>query len=243
MLKYDNPVFEIGVHADSRGSVQTNTTITQHRASFIRDYLISKGIPAERLIAKGYGETKLLISEEKLNALKSKEAYENAQQLNRRVEFKITAINGKEITMDKPKFEVGNFIVGYHIMYDLSKPFRPEDKPILDSLVDLIQRRPGLRIEIANHTDYRGSTEANLRLTKFRSDCLADYVISKGIARERIVSVGYGESRPRSIKTDDGKTVKLTEQYINLITKGKTKEEYESLMQKNRRTEFKILSI
>jgi outer membrane protein OmpA-like peptidoglycan-associated protein len=242
MLKYDNPVFEIGVHADSRGSLQSNTNITQARAQCIRNYLVLKGVPDIRLSAKGYGSSKLLVSEVKLNALRSKEEYEAAQQQNRRVEFRIIDFNGKETTLVNPRYQVGNFIIGYGIVYDMSNPFRPEDKPILDSLVTLMQGRPGLRIEVANHTDYRGSTEANLRLSKFRSDCLVDYVVSRGIPKERIVSSGYGEGKPRKI-TVDGKSVLLTEQYINMVTRNKTKEEYEALMAKNRRVEFRILSI
>jgi outer membrane protein OmpA-like peptidoglycan-associated protein len=243
MLKYDNPAFEISVHADSRGSLQSGTNITQARARCISQYLISKGVPSNRLLAKGYGATKLLVSEAKMNALKTKEEYEQAQQLNRRVEFKIIEINGKEISFEKPVFEVGNYIRGYKIVYDLSKPFRPEDAPILDSLVVIMKNRPALRIEIGNHTDYRGSAEANQKLSKFRSESLADYIVSNGISRERIISTGYGEEKPLKIIDESGKTAILSEQYINTITKGKTKEEYEALMQMNRRVEFKILSI
>ncbi|MFL5763821.1 MAG: OmpA family protein [Bacteroidia bacterium] len=243
MKKYDNPVFEIAVHSDSRGSAQSNTNITQARARYICNYLTSKGVPAERLIAKGYGGTQLLVSEGKMNALKTREEYENAQQLNRRVEFRIVEINGKQLDPGQPKFEVGNYIRSYSIIYSCSSPLRPESFPLLDSVVALMQTRPGLTFEISDHTDYRGSAAYNLKLSESRAQAIADYILAKGISKDRLTATGYGEEKPLRIISEDGKPVTLSEEYINAVTKGKSKEEYENLMQKNRRIEFKILSI
>jgi len=49
---------EIGVHSDARGNDDYNRELSQKRADAIRDYLIAKGVDANRLRAKGYGETK-----------------------------------------------------------------------------------------------------------------------------------------------------------------------------------------
>jgi OOP family OmpA-OmpF porin len=48
---------EIGGHADSRGSDAYNMELSLRRAESVRDYLVSKGIPAERLVTKAYGES------------------------------------------------------------------------------------------------------------------------------------------------------------------------------------------
>jgi len=53
----DNPTatIEVGGHTDNTGSRATNTRLAQDRANAVRDYLISKGVPGERLTAVGYG--------------------------------------------------------------------------------------------------------------------------------------------------------------------------------------------
>lgn len=48
---------EIGGHTDNVGDDESNMKLSQTRANAVRDYLINKGISADRLIAKGYGET------------------------------------------------------------------------------------------------------------------------------------------------------------------------------------------
>ncbi|TNE73865.1 MAG: hypothetical protein EP333_06320, partial [Bacteroidetes bacterium] len=70
---------EIGGHTDDTGSDAYNQTLSQKRASAVRAYLISQGISAERLTAKGYGESKPIASNET----------EEGKAENRRVEFKI----------------------------------------------------------------------------------------------------------------------------------------------------------
>ncbi|MBD1546011.1 OmpA family protein [Roseibium aggregatum] len=78
--------------------------------------------------------------------------------------------------------------------------------PLLDSLVDIISRCPGLVIEVGGHTDSDGSAAANLRLSEHRASAVTQYLISKGIPENRIVSVGYGETRPVAPNdTADGK--------------------------------------
>jgi len=86
---YPGMQLEIGVHSDFRGSDSMNEALTQARAISIQNYLLSKGINASRLKAKGYGETKPLITEKEM---KQKQHTENYPNVNRRVEFKITAL-------------------------------------------------------------------------------------------------------------------------------------------------------
>ncbi len=50
---------EISAHTDSRASFEYNTTLSQNRANSVMQYLISRGINANRMTAKGYGETQL----------------------------------------------------------------------------------------------------------------------------------------------------------------------------------------
>lgn len=70
---------EIDGHTDSRASEAYNLMLSQQRAESVRQYLISKGVPAKRLLAKGYGESQPRASNKT----------EKGRQENRRVEFKI----------------------------------------------------------------------------------------------------------------------------------------------------------
>ncbi len=73
---------EINYHTDSRGPDNYNLELTINRANSTKDYLISKGINADRIIANGYGETKLL------NKCKNNVKCSNAEHaINRRTEF------------------------------------------------------------------------------------------------------------------------------------------------------------
>jgi peptidoglycan-associated lipoprotein len=87
----DNPnlVVELGSHTDSRGDNKSNAKLAQKRAQSVVDYLIAKGVAADRLVAKGYGEEQLLIKDAEINAQKTKEAKEEMHAKNRRTTFKV----------------------------------------------------------------------------------------------------------------------------------------------------------
>jgi OOP family OmpA-OmpF porin len=58
MQHWADAKIEVGGHTDSVGTDEHNMTLSQQRAEAVRNYLISKGIAADRLTVKGYGETK-----------------------------------------------------------------------------------------------------------------------------------------------------------------------------------------
>ena len=130
------------------------------------------------------------------------------------------------------------------VLYDLAKwDLRQESKDSLDFLYQTLIDNPTITIELSSHTDYRGPDKDNQILSEKRAKSCVDYLVSKGIPAERMTPQGYGEKRPLIVMSEDGKTVvcTLTEVYINKTTKGKSKEEFEALMQKNRRTVFSVL--
>ncbi|MEM7161253.1 MAG: OmpA family protein [Bacteroidota bacterium] len=87
----ENPTItiELQSHTDSRGGDAANMELSQKRAQSCVDYLISKGIPIERIIAKGMGETKLIFSDAEINALPTDAEREAAHQKNRRTNFTV----------------------------------------------------------------------------------------------------------------------------------------------------------
>ncbi len=75
---------EINSHTDSRGSDESNMDLSQRRAESVVDYLVAKGIRANRLIARGYGETKL-----KIPCPDGENCTEEQHAQNRRTEFRV----------------------------------------------------------------------------------------------------------------------------------------------------------
>ncbi len=98
---------------------------------------------------------------------------------------------------------------------------RPDAKKDLDALATVMKQYPDIEIELASHTDSRGSSSANQTLSQRRADNVVSYLASKGISRNRMKAVGYGESQLRN-QCADGVACSETEH------------------QYNRRTEFKI---
>jgi outer membrane protein OmpA-like peptidoglycan-associated protein len=72
----------------------------------------------------------------------------------------------------------------------------PKSTPLLDSIADIVSRCPGLVIQIAGHTDSQGGAGFNQSLSQKRAASVARYLAIKGIEGDRIVPVGFGESRP-----------------------------------------------
>ena len=65
----------------------------------------------------------------------------------------------------------------------------------LDKIVKIMKENPALNIESASHTDSRGSKTYNQKLSERRAKATVNYIVSKGISRDRITAKGYGESQ------------------------------------------------
>jgi outer membrane protein OmpA-like peptidoglycan-associated protein len=65
-------------------------------------------------------------------------------------------------------------------------------------LADYLKRNPDRKIMIEGHTDNTGSSEYNLQLSQLRAQSVESYLISSGVAPDRIRSIGYGETRPEA---------------------------------------------
>ena len=134
-----------------------------------------------------------------------------------------------------------------NIFYDFDRAtLRPESKAALDEMAQVLRDNPNVTIEMASHTDRKGTDEYNIDLSSRRARSVIDYLISVGISPDRLQSQGYGESRPKKItkklarehpQFKEGDV--LTEEYILQLSP----EDQEVADQINRRTEFQVLSI
>ena len=82
-----------------------------------------------------------------------------------------------------------------------------ESKRLLDEVVVMINVSPELqKIEVQAHTDYKGSGEANLKLSEQRALSVKNYLVSQGVSEKRLIAKGYGESQPiADNKTEEGR--------------------------------------
>lgn len=128
-----------------------------------------------------------------------------------------------EVVKEVPPVETPKVLENVYYDFNVAD-LKPESYPTLDALVDMLNKNPQIKIELSAHTDSKGANKFNQRLSEARAKSCVDYLLSKGIDPGRLQYKGYGATRPiapnqQADGTDD--------------PEGR---------QKNRRTEFKVLS-
>jgi peptidoglycan-associated lipoprotein len=74
---------------------------------------------------------------------------------------------------------------------------RPEATRVLDEAVAAMRDDATLRIQIEGHTCNIGTAEYNLALGDRRANAVRDYLVSRGVAANRLTTISYGEERPK----------------------------------------------
>lgn len=111
-------------------------------------------------------------------------------------------------------------IVLNNIFFDFDKAtLKPESFPELNRIVDLMNQRAAMTVEIAGHADAMGDETYNMWLSEWRAKAVVKYLVEKNISNDRITVTFYGETRP--VESNDTKEGR----------------------KKNRRVEFKILKL
>jgi len=95
----------------------------------------------------------------------------------------------------------------------------PDSYALLEQVVQVLRDYPKMRVSVEGHTDNVGGELANMKLSQARAASVRTWIISQGIAEDRLEAVGYGTTKPIA----SNKTVKGRSQ--------------------NRRTEFRIISM
>jgi outer membrane protein OmpA-like peptidoglycan-associated protein/tetratricopeptide (TPR) repeat protein len=152
-----------------------------------------------------------------------------AQLIDREGEY---VINNKcNVQLEKLEVgqDLGKLIDIKPIYFDLGKAIiRPDAEIELDKIVAVMNENPTMQIELGSHTDCRGSSESNRKLSDKRAKSSADYIKAKITNPNRINGRGYGEMFLVNQCECEGKNVIPC-----------TEEQHQA----NRRTEFKIVKI
>ena len=124
-----------------------------------------------------------------------------------------------------------------------SAKLKPSSIAGLEVLVGILNDNANITIEIGSHADYRGSDEANLKLSEARAKSVVDFLTTYGIDPERLDSHGYGEEMPKEVDKKMAQKYPflkegdiLTEAFIKRLND----EQQEICNQINRRTDFVV---
>lgn len=112
---------------------------------------------------------------------------------------------GAVVDLDGCEVEAVIELEGVYFDFDKSV-IKPEGKAVLDQAAALLSKHSRVVVEVAGHTDSRGSDEYNQGLSERRANAVKDYLTSKGVTASRLTARGYGEARPvASNDTDEGR--------------------------------------
>jgi outer membrane protein OmpA-like peptidoglycan-associated protein len=120
------------------------------------------------------------------------------------VEVPILASPGEELPVEvvltptKLRVEAKRIVILEKVQFEFNKAvIKPESFELLNEVADVILRNPQAgRVEVQGHTDDKGSDKYNLDLSQRRSESVREYLIGRGVPRDRLLAVGYGESVP-----------------------------------------------
>ncbi len=140
----------------------------------------------------------------------------------------------EEVFIIKSKGQGCSFMPDIQFLKKSSKlienPTIYNSKDSLEMLYQMMIDNPNIIVEFQSHSDCT-EKDFDKKLSQKRAQACVDYLVSKGIPRERLVAKGYGDEFPRTYYL-----------YCETIKKLPTKEEQEIAHQKNRRVQFTILS-
>ena len=155
-----------------------------------------EGNIASTKISSSVGVTEfMLVCEEAGKLIVSKEGYNSKIVDLRMSNEEFTSIN---VMLDPiEKIIVAEKIELDAIYFDFDKSnIKAEAAFELDKLVQIMNKYPEMTVSIESHTDSKGPSSYNQRLSERRAKTTSQYVISKGIDSSRLISTGKGESSP-----------------------------------------------
>lgn len=123
-----------------------------------------------------------------------------------------------KIFSEKEKIGVNQRFILNNILFDFNKStLRATSYPELLKVVTILKKNPTYQIEISGHTDNIGNKSYNIQLSKERAEAVAAFLILKGIDKNRIISIGKGNSEP--IESNDSDTGRQKNRRVEFMMK------------------------
>jgi outer membrane protein OmpA-like peptidoglycan-associated protein len=118
----------------------------------------------------------------------------------------------------KKALDADGKVILHGILFDLDRAtLKQESEKQLNPMVTLMIRHPELKLEIQGHTDNQGKDDYNMNLSKNRAETVSSYLKLFGINKNRLVTKGFGESRPiASNDTEEGRAQNRRVELIKL---------------------------
>jgi outer membrane protein OmpA-like peptidoglycan-associated protein len=97
--------------------------------------------------------------------------------------------------------------IALYINFDTGKStIKPESKPIINQIVEMLKANPKLNISVEGHTDNVGNPKSNKTLSDDRAKSVVSAIVAQGIDAKRLSAVGHGQDKPiADNKTEEGR--------------------------------------
>jgi OOP family OmpA-OmpF porin len=116
--------------------------------------------------------------------------------------YMITALEKEAMKQDvtaSDMFDALNYEghVALYINFDTGKStIKPESKPIINQIVEMLKSNPQLKISVEGHTDNVGNPKSNKTLSDDRAKAVVSEIVAQGIDAKRLSAIGYGQDKP-----------------------------------------------
>ena len=180
------------------GNVYNKKTLQPLSASLIYETLPDGTVAGNGLSNPTDGAFKMVLPYDKNYLIRAQADHFFAISENLNLDSLIK-VGYKEIHKDLylVPIEIGSIVRLNNVYFDFDKWFlRPESFVELDRVVKMLEENPAVEIEMSAHTDSWGSDDYNFKLSDNRAKSVVEYILSKGIPSGRIISNGYGETKP-----------------------------------------------
>ncbi len=109
----------------------------------------------------------------------------------------VNASKDRVIDIKEIQQKIDRVLKTYRVGFIYAKDrLTPDGRVGLDKIYNILNRYRDIEVEIGGHTDSDGTRVNNLKLSQKRAEIVKNYLLSKGIASDRLRAVGYGEDRP-----------------------------------------------
>jgi peptidoglycan-associated lipoprotein len=167
-------------------------------------------------VAQTVNQDSVKAADDAARARREAEAREAAERARREAEAKAAAEREAALNAARAAFAT-------MIYFDFDKSdLKADARAALDAKLPLLRANGNVRIRIAGHADERGSDEYNIALGQRRAAAAKSYLVSNGIAADRIDVISFGEDRPAAMGSNEEAWAKNRRDEFEIIAGGES---------------------